>query len=230
MKRFIFVFIIFIQTLRVMAQEVPNTKVDSLYREDQFFFGITYNLLLNKPDNVKQNAFSAGFHLGFIRDMPINKRRNLAIGLGLGFSTNSYNENLLITKLETGIYNYEILPNAETYRRNKISNNIIEVPLEFRWRSSTYTEYKFWRIYSGFKFGYVISDNAKHRGDIGDFDYGNIEDLNEFQYGLTLGVGYNTWNFYAYYGLNSILTKDAVLNGNSIDMSALQIGLMFYLL
>ena len=60
------------------------------YREDQFYFSITYNILNNTSDGITQVGFSPGFHLGFIRDMPINKRRNVAVGVGLGLSINSY--------------------------------------------------------------------------------------------------------------------------------------------
>ena len=72
------------------AQEEEDEKykvIDSLYREDQFYASLTYNGLSNLNPNVRINGFSTGFHLGVIRDMPINKRRNLAIGLGLGISS-----------------------------------------------------------------------------------------------------------------------------------------------
>jgi len=39
--------------------------VDSLYREDQFYIGFTYNSLFNKPAEVSQNKFSSGFSGGF---------------------------------------------------------------------------------------------------------------------------------------------------------------------
>jgi hypothetical protein len=31
----------------------------------------------------------------------------------------------------------------------KFTQLLVEVPLEFRWRSSTFESYKFWRIYGG---------------------------------------------------------------------------------
>ena len=61
----------------------PMIAVDSLYREDQFYVGFTYNLLLDTPDGVSQNKFSSGFTGGFQRDMPINKKRTMAIATGL---------------------------------------------------------------------------------------------------------------------------------------------------
>ena len=75
-----------------------TTSIDYEYREDQFYISFTYNLLGKKLDGISQSGFSSGFHVGFLRDMPINKKRNVAIGLGLGFSSNSYNQNLLIEK------------------------------------------------------------------------------------------------------------------------------------
>ncbi|GAL78818.1 hypothetical protein JCM19274_3376 [Algibacter lectus] len=80
-------------------EEVVETEVDSKYKEDQFYFGVTYNLLGSRPTDVKQSGFSTGFHLGFIKDMPINAARNKAIGLGIGLSANSYNQIFLFKKM-----------------------------------------------------------------------------------------------------------------------------------
>ena len=144
--------IIFLLTAQsFFAQEAPLKVLDSLYREDQFYAGVTYNLLSNKPTELNQNGFSSGFHFGFIRDMPINKKQNIAIGIGLGYSANSYNQNLKISKEATGGFVYEIIEDNTSFTKNKFSQHLIEVPIQFRWRTSTDTEYKFWRIYTGFK-------------------------------------------------------------------------------
>jgi hypothetical protein len=68
-------------------------KVDLLYREDQFYFGFTYNTLQQKPQGIA-NKFSAGLSAGFLRDMPINKDRTHASS-GLGFTYNNF-KNLAI--------------------------------------------------------------------------------------------------------------------------------------
>ena len=212
------------------SQETAVKEVDSLYKEDQFYAGITYDLIGKKPAGLSQRGFSFGFHIGFIKDMPINKRRNLALGLGLGYSVNSYNQNLLFNKETTDLYTYTVLHDATTYSKNKFSQHLIEVPFEFRWRTSTATDYKFWRIYAGFKIGYVFNTTSKYVGDLGTIKYKNNPDFNDFQYGLTIAAGYNTWNFYVYYAINQILSKKAKLDGQSIDMNAIKIGLMFYIL
>ncbi|MEO1030708.1 MAG: porin family protein [Bacteroidota bacterium] len=200
------------------------------YREDQFYISVTYNLLSSKPDDVNQSGFSTGFHLGFIRDMPINDQRNVAIGIGLGLSSNSYNQNIAILEANNEVV-FNIIDESEVnVSKNKFTTYLLEVPFEFRWRRSSPTVYNFLRIYPGFKVGYLFYNSTKFRSDAGDTLLSNIDEFNRLQYGLTLSVGYGTWNFHAYYGLNSIFDNSARLNDQAIDMRSFKIGLMFYIL
>ena len=234
MKNFIpLLFILFGFNCITAQDETSATKeIDSLYKEDQFYIGATYNILGTKPSGLNQTGFSLGFQFGFIKDMPINKKRNKAIGIGLGFSTNSFNNNLLVNKDVTGNTTYSIIDEdvIGDYTKNKFTQHLIELPIEFRWRTSTAESYNFWRIYAGFKIGYVFNDVTKFEGDLGDFKIRNISDFNDFQYGLSLSAGYNTWNVYAYYGLNPIFSNSAKLNDERIDLNTIKIGLMFYIL
>lgn len=223
------------QTLHAQdALEETKTKdsiVDKNYREDQFYASITYNLLGKKISGVSQSGFSSGFHIGFIRDMPINTKRNIAIGIGLGLSTNSFNQNLLISE-DNGVLNYAILDDDVSFSKNKFTTYLIEMPFEFRWRTSTATDYDFWRIYTGLKVGYIVYNSSKFKGLPDDIKLSNIDDFNKLQYGLTLSAGYSNVNFYFYYALNSIFDTNAKLNENNetIDMNAVKIGLIFYIL
>lgn len=230
MKQSLSVIFSIISFYSLFAQELDLVLVDSLYREDQFYIGVTYNLLNNAPEGLSQSGFSGGYHFGFIRDMPINGERDMAIGLGLGLSFNSFNQNLLILRDETESYSYTLLDNRDTYTKNKFAQYMLELPLEFRWRTSTPTSYKFWRIYTGFKLGYVFAHDVKHRGDLGSFKYNNVNDFNNLQYGLTLSVGYNTWNIHCYYSLNPIFSGKAQYDTGTLDMNVIKIGLMFYIL
>ena len=211
------------------SQEESAKIVDSLYKEDQFYIGVTYNLLGNKPNDLSQSGFSSGIHFGFIKDMPINEKRNVAIGIGLGYSMNSYNQNMQIQEVGDGSYSYAIL-DGDTYSKNRFTSHLIELPIEFRWRTSTPTQFRFWRIYTGFKIGYNVINASKFNGDSGAYKLTNIDDLNKVEYGLTLSAGYNTWNIYFYYGLNPIFSDNAVLDGEVINMNAIKVGLMFYIL
>jgi len=223
----LFVFNVFSQE-NTTGVEAPIVKVDSLYREDQFYFAITYNTLVDKPTGLSQNKFSSGFSAGFLRDMPINKNRTIAIASGFGFTYNNYNQNLIISPTGAGqVYAY-IDPNTK-YNKNKFSLLSVDVPVEFRWRSSTFESHKFWRIYTGIKFSYLLYDKSVYDGSTGKVSVTGNKDFNKFQYGAYISSGYNTINLYAYYGLNSLF-KSAKVNDESIDMRSLNFGIIFYIL
>ena len=210
-------------------EEIKNTDIDSLYREDQFYVGVTYNLLGNKPNGVSQTGFSSGFHFGFVRDMPINKRRNVAIGLGIGFSLNSFNQNIYISKSSNNDYIYSVV-DSKDFTKNKFSQHLIEFPFEFRWRLSTPTEYKFFRVHAGFRTGFVIASTSKFVSGTESEKISGINDFNDFQYALSLSLGYDTVNLYAYYSLNPIFDSNIKIDDNQIDMNSVKFGLIFYFL
>lgn len=203
--------------------------VDSLYREDQFYVGFTYNLLLDTPDGVSQNKFSSGFTGGFLRDMPINKKRTIAIATGLGVTYNKYFENLFVSNVGQTAQ-YSIIAPGTQYEKNKYDQILIDVPLEFRWRTSTPESHKFWRIYSGFRFSYLALGKSRYVDSNYNIQVTGNDDLNKIQVGAYLSWGYNTWNFYGYYGLTPLFKSSAKLNGQSIGMNSLNLGLMFYIL
>lgn len=209
------------------AQTGLITELDSLYREDQFYVSVTYNTLINLPKNVSQNSFSPGLHLGFIRDFPLNKRRNIALALGLGYSFNSYNHNIRISESNPSIYT---IINNSNFVKNNFSLHLLEVPFEFRWRTSSIESYKFWRIYTGFKLGYIVASKSVYNDGLESINMKNLTDLNKLQYGITMSVGYNTWNGFIYYGLNPVFNEVSTADLQSIDMSTLKIGLIFYIL
>lgn len=204
------------------------TAIDSLYREDQFYFSFTYNILTRLPPKLNQNKFSLGLSMGFLRDFPVNQARNKAIAVGLGYSLQNYNYNLKVTD-SLGVAQYDYIRSDEYYEKNKLSLSYIDLPIEFRWRTSVPETHKFWRVYTGIKLSYLFYSRSKFTGDGGKTLILNSEDLNPFRLSAYLSAGYNTWNFYASYGLTPIFREGSV-EGRKINMSNLSVGLMFYIL
>jgi hypothetical protein len=225
---------LFLFALPVFSQEntskgnAPKAEIDSLYREDQFYFGFTLNTLQNKPVGLTQDKFSSGFSGGFLRDFPVNKKRTVAIAPGLGFTYNNYIQNLAITE-SNNIPVYTIIGSYTEYKKNRFTQFLVDVPIEFRWRTSTYESHRFWRIYGGFKMSYLIYDKSIYEDAQGKIIVTNNKDFDKFQYGAYISAGYNTINIYAYYGLNSLF-KSAKTSSESVDMNSINIGIMFYIL
>lgn len=222
----------FFITLCGFAQEVAKDfdAPDSLYREDQFYFNFTYNTLQRRPEGLKQNKLSSGIAMGFLRDMPLNKKRTVSLAAGLGYSLAIYNHNLGIIDVND-VTTYRILdPENITFSKNKMTLHYVDLPIEFRWRNSTPDSHKFWRVHLGVKLSYLFYDKYTLESSQGNVGQTNLKDLNNFNYGVYLTTGWNTWNIYAYYGLNPMFKSSAKLDGQSIDMNSANFGLMFYIL
>ncbi|MFB9078371.1 porin family protein [Flavobacterium procerum] len=217
------------------AQEVakpevkPVVKIDSLYREDQFYFSITYNMFTDIPDHFKQNKFSLGLSGGFLRDMPINKRRTKAIAAGLGLSYQNYFQNLTISQDPSGVPLYGVNDYGQ-FVSNRYKQYSVELPIEFRWRNSTYESYKFWRIYTGIKLSYVFSNSSILDDGEKTYRINNNAAINKFQYGPYISAGYNTWNLYVYYGLSPLFKSTETVSGEKLNLKTLNAGLIFYIL
>ncbi|KAB7529154.1 outer membrane beta-barrel protein [Flagellimonas olearia] len=230
MKQYVVLTLLSFSFFVAQSQEVQDSIVDvnRRYLEDQFYIGLGYNLLFNRPENTVQRNLSYNLQAGFIKDIPLNYRRNVGLGIGVGYAVNSYYSNIVAIKTNN-IVSYEVMDQAD-FNRSKLETHAVEFPLELRWRTSTVEEYKFWRIYAGVKLGYVFSGRSKLVMEGGSTSFSN-DDIQPFQYGLMFNFGYNTWNIHAYYGLSPLLEETAQLpSGEKIDTRVLRIGLIFYIL
>ena len=210
-------------------------ELDDNYREDQIYFGVFYNSLINGPSNFNQNKFSSSISLGFIRDIPLNRERNFGLGLGLGLSTSSYHNNLNIS-VDDNYLEYLTIQDSDAFNKNKWVLNEIEFPFEIRWRTSTPENYKFWRIYFGIKTSYIISSKSVYEsiasGGSGFIRNEKIRDLpfNKIQTGFTLNAGNNTWNLGLYLGLQPLFNDDFIKKNQLIkNINQFKVGLVFYI-
>lgn len=207
--------------------QVKDAISDSKYLEDQLYLSLNYNVLDVNRNDFDMKGLSNTIALGYIRDIPFNKQRNLGIGIGLGYGRSTYYQNIKIVE-ENNKTIFESLGKIP-FDKNKFSFHTIEIPFELRWRTSTATKYKFWRVYPGIKTSYIFSSNAVYRKDSERSRITNFSEINKFQYGITLSAGYGTWNLNLYYGLRDLF-NNATIDSNLLEMRDLRVGLIFYIL
>ena len=218
-------------SLKTVAQDsIPKSPVDSLYREDQFYIGVTYNVPLNLPSGGNIRGLSGGIQFGFLRDMPINKQRNVAIAIGAGLAIDQLGENLFIGETTNDETIFRVLDGNVDYTRNRFNMAIIEAPVEFRWRTSTPSSYKFWRVYGGFRVGYAYYYKATFKQSGNTVNQTKIPEFDPLRLSATLSLGYNTFNFFASYSINPFFKDAVTIEGESVDMRVLKVGLLFYIL
>ncbi len=213
--------LIFLFTTSINAQS-DSTFVDTKYLEDQLYANLTYIKMLSLPEPISQTGFSYGLGLGFIKDLPVNKRRNIGFGLGLGYGMNVY-----YFKVNEDIPT-PVPAESNESGTNRVGMHNVEVPFEIRFRTSTPANYKFWRIYPGFKFSYAFAINSKLKQREG-FDVEDVIEIDKFQYGPTISIGYNKWNLHVYYGMSELFTNTKN-NDYTIGIHDLRLGLIFYIL
>lgn len=211
----------------VISQESGDSNTsDSRYLEDQFYAGVTYNFIVNGPNDASQRNFSYGLQAGFIKDIPLSTDRTVALGIGFGLGLNTYYSNIEASETANGI---EYAIRTTDFKRSKLETHLVELPFEIRFRNSTPGEYKFWRLYTGIKFSYVYDARSKLVLDSEKNSFKNT-DVEKFQYGITLNLGYNTFNIHAYYSLTNLFSDGTTVNGENLNIKPLRIGLIFYIL
>ncbi|MDT8347328.1 MAG: porin family protein [Flavobacteriaceae bacterium] len=204
---------------------------DSLYREDQIYLNVHFNTIIDAASAFSRDGLSMGFDIGFMRDMPFNKRRNWAVAIGMGYSFNVYNHNLFVGEeddFETSLF--EFLPSDFSRKINRLTTHSLEVPLQLRWRTSTIESYSFWRIYTGVKFTYNYYYRSRLKTSEFEIQQTDIPEFNPARLGITLSVGNGTFNLFVYYGLDKLFDDSARVNDIPVGIRELQVGMAFYLL
>ncbi len=230
LRIFIFTVLGFVSCDAIAQDTIRQVSVDSLYREDQFYIGITYNIPMNLPAGASLRGLSGGVQFGFLRDMPINKRRNLAIAVGAGVALDQIGQNLFIGETLDDKTIFRVLDNNVDFTRNRFNTAVIEAPVEFRWRTSTPSSYNFWRVYAGFRIGYAYWYKSTFKQSGNNVNQTKIPEFDPLRLSATLSFGYNTFNFFAAYSINPFFKDAETIDGENVDFRALKVGLMFYIL
>ena len=219
MHRILILIFLFFHSLGLSQEDFQK------YREDQIYFSVYYNSLGSQLDNFKENKFSSSFNMGFIRDIPISKSGKFALGLGFGYGTNSFNNNMKLSSNNQSLY--ELFSNRDAPTKNTFNFSEIQFPLEIRWRNSSPSNYKFWRIYAGLKYSKVLQSAFKHDSSLEKYKLTNLP-INLDQLGLTLNIGYNTWNIGLYKSLRPFFNKN--IQSLPLELEQFKVGLIFYIL
>ena len=208
--------------LLIASFALAQTSSDQFYREDQIYSSVGYPLLIDVPEALAQNKLSHTFSLGFVRDMPINEARNLAFGLGLGLNYNVVYTNLQFTDhMEAYTFVSSDMTNQWNYME-------VEIPFEFRWRSSAPSNYQFWRVYGGLVGYYNLF--AKQRTRKALIDSITSLSVQKFRLALRLNIGNNTWNLTYTHPIDSFFDYNKSSHNKSFSqLKTAKLGLVFYI-
>ena len=217
--RFLFLVSFLLFAYKALAQ---RDSLSTKYREDQFYISFGLQLQKENINGFKQNGFSNNFQVGFVRDIPLNDDGGIAMGLGFGYAYNRLISNLNLVSDDNHLI-FSIKDNNE----NSQTYSSLVIPLSFRVRTSTPDRTDFWRVYGGMKYMFNFGENYRpFLGKSLQSDF--IKNTNTVVF---LSMGFNTWNIYFEYDINSIYQSEVkFLDGKYPHIQTIKLGLIFYIL
>jgi hypothetical protein len=197
----------------------------------------THWILLDVGFDNYLNNFSTNLPAGY-SGLELIQGKSVNINLQLfQQSINIYRQHLFF---EYGVafdfYNYRfrqnstLIPKIDSVKfaeastqlsKNKLSDTYVTIPIVFQYESSTNYS-KALHLGIGMNVGYLITSHTKQvstqYGKVKDWD---SYDLNSFNYGPTLRIGFSWFNLYANYGLNGLFRSGSapLLNPLSFGIS-----------
>ena len=220
----VFSVLLFLFSFATIAQDLRSVNdsvfYDDKYLEDQLYVIAAYQRLIDLPEQVSETGFSYNVGFGYIRDIPLNKARTIGLGAGIGYAFNVHYFNVSDP-------NDPDQPD-EALKSNKIALYMAEIPIQLRFRNSTPLKYKYWRFYPGILISYAFAQNHSLKQS-NDFEVKDVININNFQYGINLSVGYNNWNLYTYYGISDIFNETENVSV-SFGPNEFKIGIVLFLL
>lgn len=151
------------------SQQDPKTTgikpVDPLKNRpaDHLVLQFGYDGWSGGADSIKTKGFGRHFNAYMMFDKPIknHKHLSLAYGLGLG-SSNIYFNNQIVNLAGTGAtLPFTTYSNGDHFKRFKLTNIYVEVPLEIRYYEKPRNTNSGWKAALGIKGGLLIKSYTK---------------------------------------------------------------------
>lgn len=212
---YIFMLFVLFKVSAIAQQPTTKYKGDSEYDlknykadpRDRLILEINHTNWMGAPKGIKSDWRCMGFAFATMFDKPFTNS-NFSFAFGLGFYVHNYSSNAnFIYKLDS--MNSQVTtvlePKTIPYIANRYNERLVEIPLEFRFRTKTATMFK---MMLGAKIGYVVSDFRKTDDADGRIRHYNTQNINAFRYGIVFRIGIEQICFTASYYLSEVFTKN----------------------
>lgn len=149
-------------------------------------------------------------------DKPFKGDPRFSIGLGIGVGSSNISfkkENVDVKSLGTRLP-FTLLDSTNHFKKYKLSESFLEIPLEFRYSSNPENVGKSWKIALGLKAGTLINVHTKGK-DLQDKNNTTINTytqkesskkfFNTTRIAGTARIGYGVFSLYGSYSLNNVL-------------------------
>ncbi|MFO7978622.1 MAG: outer membrane beta-barrel protein [Bacteroidales bacterium] len=225
MKRVLLISIFF---LFLGGATIGQSPVTGMLPADRLMVDIFTDVWQNTPDGMSTNTINRGITISMMKDFPLGSS-SFSFAAGAGFTGHNLYSDHYYTYDDTDGRYFDFVPIDETegeIKKNKLSLNYLNVPLEIRFRTGTAP--RTMRVTAGLRAGVLVNAHTKHHFEFEDDDYPEeieyklhqLDNIEAFRLGVTARVGYGRFNINAYMPLTNIF------EGNTVeDMNFFSVGL-----
>ena len=171
---------------------------------DRVIFEINHTGWLNTPRGVQGKLTSGGVNFYLYFDYPIASSR-FSFAWGAGISSHNvhgkFNLKYQIDSIRSQVMFSQLVPREDPYSKNRFGLKVLEVPIEFRFR--TRTSYQF-KVMAGMKAGWVVQSFRKVFDADGKRKMYDLYGVNPLRYGAHVRVGVEQLQFTFFMALSSL--------------------------
>lgn len=218
----------FAQEEEEVVDAMPEVKIQN----DQVVFNVITNMLNPVPENVSAKPFSSLGAEIYSYSPLIGKKKKVGVAMGIGVGTLNYDIGAIpgLDSLKKTIFNK--IPDSINYKKSKITVAYWDIPIEVRFRTNPSTKGNAFKFALGFKFGIMLSNHWKYKGD--DFyekdriikqKIYNIDNMMKFRYGAYARLGYGKFTLMGTYYLTPLFIED-----KGPESMVLSLGLSFLII
>jgi hypothetical protein len=148
----------------------------------------------------------------------------ISFAWGYGFSSFNIHHNGEFDRdsLNNGFVIFQAYSPGYSYKKNKLSANYLEVPIEFRVRTKGKNNFK---LYLGAKAGYLVNIHTKVVDDDGKRKYYQVPETSRLRYGATVRLGMNQVALFGCYSFTPFLKEN-----KGVELIPITLGLSFFLI
>jgi hypothetical protein len=194
--------------------------------KDKFIIDVYHDNWLGKPDSIKTKWQSRGTAISFFYDYQLGKS-NFSIAAGASIASHNILMNgAIVSTTDSAGRAFSSIdvfdePYKSTVKKNKISTNFVEVPVEVRFRTKPNEKGHSMNVFVGAKVGYLINAHSKTIDKTGKYKSFNFSDINNIRYGTYIRAGYGKVSLYGFYSLSEFFKEKQgiIMNPFSLGVS-----------
>ncbi len=221
MKTYLSILLIIFSAITTYAQEdnrSPQVKEIINDNQDRFVFELTADRATG-DDAPSIRPLSRGFNVYYMKNIPLGESK-FAVAPGIGIANRQlYMKEIYQYNPEDQVVTLAKLPQGLDRNISKLSNTYAEVPIELRWSSTPNKRGHSFKLATGFRAGYLLSDKFKYKGDVfegdpfvnesgSDLTYNakikqkKLENVIKYRIAPTVRIGYGSVNLFGLYQIN----------------------------